>query len=74
MLKKKERKKKIDKVVAVLNLLLCHEDIRRSGSNSSPFLTSPLDGDEWSAPCPGCFITEEQGKYIQRGVSTEFCT
>jgi hypothetical protein len=34
----------------------CHEDVWGSGGVSSPFLTSILDGSEWSASRSGYFI------------------
>jgi hypothetical protein len=39
----------------VLNSALFHDDIWRSGVIAPPFLTSALDGDEWSNSCPGRF-------------------
>jgi hypothetical protein len=32
----------------------------RSGGTAPPFLTSTLDGGEWSASCPGCFTPGER--------------
>jgi hypothetical protein len=42
----------------VLNV--CHEDIWGSGGILPPFLTSALDGDEWSASRPGRFTLGER--------------
>jgi hypothetical protein len=41
--------------LCLINYALCHEDIWRSGGISPPFLTSALDGGEWSASRPGRF-------------------
>jgi hypothetical protein len=35
-----------------------YEDVRGSGGITPPFLTSALDGSEWSASCPGRSIPE----------------
>jgi hypothetical protein len=37
--------------LCLISQALCHEDIWGSGGIASPFLTSPLDGGEWSASC-----------------------
>jgi hypothetical protein len=41
-------------------LALCHEDVWDSGSRAPPFLTSALDGVEWSDSRPGRFSSEER--------------
>jgi hypothetical protein len=38
----------------------CHEDIWGSGGTAPPFLTSALDGGEWSASRPGRLTPEER--------------
>jgi hypothetical protein len=48
------------KFVPVLNLSLCHEDVRWSGGIALPFLTTALDGGEWSGSRPGRFISGER--------------
>jgi hypothetical protein len=40
--------------------LLCHEDIWESGGIAPPFLTSVLDGGEWSASLSCRFIRGER--------------
>jgi hypothetical protein len=48
------------KVVPVLDYLSTnHEDVWGSGGIAPPFLTSALDGDVWSASCPGRFTPSE---------------
>jgi hypothetical protein len=42
----------------LINYALCHEDIWGSGDIAPLFLTSELDGGEWSASSPGCFSSE----------------
>jgi hypothetical protein len=39
---------------------LCHEVVWRSGSIAPPFLTSPVNGDEWSALRPVRFTPGER--------------
>jgi hypothetical protein len=39
--------------------VLRHEDIWSNGGIAPPFLTSALDGGEWSASRPCCFTTGE---------------
>jgi hypothetical protein len=36
----------------LINYAICHEDICGNGGVASLFLTSALDGGEWSASCP----------------------
>jgi hypothetical protein len=38
-----------------IEFFLCHEDLWGSGGIASPFLTSAVDGGEWSASRPGRF-------------------
>jgi hypothetical protein len=51
--------KKVKLSVCLINWALCHEDIWGSGDIAPPFLTSALDGDEWSASRPGCYTPGE---------------
>jgi hypothetical protein len=41
------------------SLSTCHEDIWGSGGIAPPFLTSALDGGEWSTSHPCCFTPGE---------------
>jgi hypothetical protein len=49
-----EVKKKKAYVIPVLNSVIkdCHEGMWISGGIAPPFLTTPLDGGEWSASHP----------------------
>jgi hypothetical protein len=52
------------KVVLVLNQLSTrHEDLWGSGSIAPPFMTSVLDGGEWSASRPSCFTPGKDTPY-----------
>jgi hypothetical protein len=42
-----------------VNTALLHEDVWDSGDIAPPFLTSALDGGEWSASFPGRFTPGE---------------
>jgi hypothetical protein len=49
------------KFVSVLNLAPRHEDVFVEWKYSSTHsLTSALDGNEWSASCPGRFTPKER--------------
>jgi hypothetical protein len=39
-----------------------HEEARGSGRLVPPLLTSALDGDKWSASCPGRFTSGKKAK------------
>jgi hypothetical protein len=41
--------------LCLINWTLCHESICGIGVLPPPFLTSALDGDDWSASCRGLF-------------------
>jgi hypothetical protein len=41
--------------LCLITYALCHEDIWESGGIAPPFLTSALDGGEWSTSHPGHF-------------------
>jgi hypothetical protein len=43
----------------LISYALCHEDIWGSGGIAPPFLTSAIDGGEWSASRPCHFIPGE---------------
>jgi hypothetical protein len=47
--------KKVKLSLCLINEALCHEGVRGSGRMARPFLTSALDGGEWSASRPGRF-------------------
>jgi hypothetical protein len=53
-------KKKVMLSLCLINQPLCHEDIRGSGCIAPPFLTSAVDGAEWSASCPDRFTPGER--------------
>jgi hypothetical protein len=42
--------------------LLCSKDVLGSGVITPSFLASPIDGNEWSASCPGRFIPRERSR------------
>jgi hypothetical protein len=46
--------------LCLLSYTLCQENIRGSGSIAPLFLTSALDGGEWSASCPCRFTRMER--------------
>jgi hypothetical protein len=52
-------KVKVKLPLCLIDLALCHEDIWGSGGIALPFLTSVLDGGEWSASCLGRFTPGE---------------
>jgi hypothetical protein len=55
------RVRKKGKTVPALNQALCHEAIHiGEWGIVLPFLTSALDGGEWSASRPGCFTLRER--------------
>jgi hypothetical protein len=47
-------------VAVYKKIRLRHEDVWASGDIAPPFLTSRLDGDEWSASCLGRFTRVER--------------
>jgi hypothetical protein len=47
-------------IVSVKGKVVCHEDIWGSGGIAPSFLSSTLDGGEWSASCPVCFTARER--------------
>jgi hypothetical protein len=47
------------KVVPVLSLVQCHEDVQESGSELHAFLTSALGGDEWTVSRSSRFTFDE---------------
>jgi hypothetical protein len=53
-----KRRKRLS--LCLLSQALCHKDIWGSGGIAPPFLTSALDGGEWSASRSGRFITRER--------------
>jgi hypothetical protein len=53
----KSKKKKLS--LCLINEALCHEHVWGSGGIAKPFLTSALDGCEWSASLLGCFNPRE---------------
>jgi hypothetical protein len=58
---------KVKLSLCLINSALCHEDIWGSGGIAPPFLTSALDGGEWSASRPCRFTPGERsdGLHIQ---------
>jgi hypothetical protein len=50
---------KIELSLCLINYALCHEDIRGRGAIAPPFLTSSLNGSEWSASRPSRFSPGE---------------
>jgi hypothetical protein len=46
---------KVKLSLCLINLVLCHEDVWRSGDIAPTFLSSALHGGEWSASRPGRF-------------------
>jgi hypothetical protein len=46
--------------LCLINLILCYEDVWGSGGRTPSFLTSALDGGEWSASRPCCFTPGEK--------------
>jgi hypothetical protein len=51
---------KVKLTLCLINKALCHEDIWGSGGIAPPFLTSALDGGEWSASRPYRIIPRER--------------
>jgi hypothetical protein len=51
---------KVKLFLCLINHALCHGDIWGSGGIAPPFLTSTLDGGEWSASRPGRFAAGKE--------------
>jgi hypothetical protein len=56
-------KKKVKLSLCLISYALCHEDVSGNGGIAPPFLTSVLDGGEWSASRLGRFTPGKIPKY-----------
>jgi hypothetical protein len=63
--KLKETKVKLS--LCLISYALCHEDAWGTGGIAPPFLTSALDGGDWSASRPCCFNPGESGPSVPIG-------
>jgi hypothetical protein len=54
---------KVKLYLALINQAPHHEDVLGSGDIAPPFLTSALDGGEWSAPRPAVLTPENRPRF-----------
>jgi hypothetical protein len=60
-------KKNVKLSLCLINSALCHEDIWGGGGIAPPFLTSALDGGEWSDSRTGHFTHKKKSPWYPLG-------